>query len=144
MRLKKQSDYALRVLIYLNLNPEAPATVKEIADSFDISQNHLTKVVQSLRKLSYVHTVRGHNGGIWLAQPAESIKLGEVLRRLGEDGEVAECFILEGNCKISRLCNLKHVLSEAAESFFQVLDRYTLADIAQEPKAMAALLNAET
>ena len=45
MRLTAFTDYSLRVLIYLAADPDRRATVGEIAQRFDIKQNHLTKVV---------------------------------------------------------------------------------------------------
>ncbi len=141
MRLKKQTDYALRVLMYLGLNPDRSSTIKEIADSFEISQNHLMKVVQTLNHLGYLRTVRGNKGGIWLDKPLEEIVVGQALRELGEAGELAECFIKASNCKITPQCKLKHAFKKANDAFYAVLDSYTLADIQGNPDTMNQLLS---
>ncbi|MDX2471724.1 MAG: Rrf2 family transcriptional regulator [SAR324 cluster bacterium] len=141
MRLKKQTDYALRVLMYLTINQESSATVKEIADSFEISQNHLMKVVQNLKHLGYLHTVRGNKGGIWLGKPPGEIIIGQALRDLGEENELAECFIQASNCRITAQCKLKHAFKKANDAFFAVLDDVSLADIQGNPAALTQLLN---
>ena len=48
MRLTTFTDYSLRVLMYLAAVPGRRATIGEIARAFDISENHLMKVVHAL------------------------------------------------------------------------------------------------
>src|ERR1700722_8093118 len=69
VRLTVYTDYALRMLMYLALRKDQLATIAEIADSYDISRNHLMKVAHQLGIAGYVETVRGRGGGLRLAQP---------------------------------------------------------------------------
>lgn len=48
MRLTTFTDYTFRVLMYLALEPNRLATIPEIAAAYDISENHLMKVVHQL------------------------------------------------------------------------------------------------
>lgn len=41
-------DYSLRVLLYLSQMPKDTATITEISDFYNISENHLVKVVQGM------------------------------------------------------------------------------------------------
>lgn len=102
MRLTNYSDYALRTLIYLTVMPtsEALATISDIADSYQISKSHLTKIVHQLAQLGYIDSVRGKSGGIRLAMAAKDINLGQVLRHTEPDFAIVPCFeskFLEGN-----------------------------------------------
>ena len=63
MRLTVHTDYALRLLMYLALKQDGLATIAEIAVTYDISRNHLTKVAHELGVAGYVVTVRGRGGG---------------------------------------------------------------------------------
>ena len=132
MRLTVHSDYSLRVLIYLALKRGEQATIPEIAEAYAISRGHLMKVVHELGRLGYVDTVRGRKGGMTLGKPAESIRVGQVLRETEESLALVECFS-KGEpgkaCKIDGSCRLKAILAEAQRAFFQVLDSYSLADI---------------
>ena len=85
MRLTVYTDYALRLLMYLALKDDGLATIAEVAGSYGISKNHLTKVAHQLGVGGYVGTVRGRGGGLRLAKPAEKIGLGEVVRRTEPD-----------------------------------------------------------
>ena len=65
MRLTNYTDYALRVLIFLALKKEDElSTIKEIAETYQISKNHLMKIIHDLGKLGFIDTIRGRNGGI--------------------------------------------------------------------------------
>lgn len=104
--------------------------IKEIADTYKISKNHLMKVTHELSKLGFINTVRGRNGGIKLGKNPEEINIGELIRRTEEDFYLVECFDTEHNkCIISPACKLKGVLNKALSAYFEVLDQYTLADL---------------
>ena len=142
MKLTAFTDYSLRVLMYLATEPNRRATIAEICTAFDIKENHLTKVVHHLAKGGWIETVRGKGGGLTLARPADAIFVGEVVRGTEGDAVPAECFSPGGsNCAIVRCCGLKGVLAEAVDAFQAVLDRYTLADITQNQKALSAVLH---
>ena len=95
MRLTNYSDYALRVLMYLAVMPnsETLATISDIADSYQISKSHLTKIVHQLAQLGYIDSVRGKNGGIRLAMAAKDINLGQILRHTEPDFAIVPCFL---------------------------------------------------
>ncbi len=59
MRLTLHTDYALRVLIYVAVADGKLITINQIAKSFDISKQHLMKVVNDLSLKGYLDTVRG-------------------------------------------------------------------------------------
>jgi Rrf2 family nitric oxide-sensitive transcriptional repressor len=140
MRLTQHTDYALRVLIYLAVRDGQRVTIQEIAEAYGISRNHLMKVVQRLGALGHIRTVRGKRGGMLLAKPANRLKIGAVVRDMEESMAMAECFSAGGTCRISEVCRLQGALSDALSSFLRVLDRYTLADMAGNPAAIAAAL----
>lgn len=130
MRLTLYGDYSLRLLMYLALNHNRVTTLKEIADSYDISKNHLVKISNSLLGAGYVRSVRGRNGGLLLAKNASEIVVGDVIKLAQENFRFVECFDEATNsCCISGGCNLRPVLDEALAAFFKVLEKYTLADI---------------
>jgi Rrf2 family nitric oxide-sensitive transcriptional repressor len=131
MRLTSYSDYSLRVLIFLaSKENKRLTTIKEIAEAYNISKNHLMKIIYNLGKMGYIETVRGRNGGIRLAKSPSDINVGEIIRKTEEDFYIVECFEHHSNrCVITPVCSLKHIFNTALESFLQVLDRYSLEDI---------------
>ena len=132
MRLTLYTDYSLRVLLYLANREDENVTITELADFYQVSRNHLVKVVHNLGLDGYILTTRGRNGGLKLARSAKEILVGDVVRSTEPDFDLLECFNpVTDKCVISRSCSLKSVLFNAQAGFLDVLDKYTLADIAK-------------
>jgi Rrf2 family nitric oxide-sensitive transcriptional repressor len=141
MKLTGFTDYSLRVLIYLAAEPSRRATIAEIAKAFNVSENHLTKVVHLLGKQGWIETVRGKGGGMLLAKEPQDICIGKVVRDTEGAAMPAECFAVDGgHCVISTCCKLKGVLAEAVNAFYSVLDHYTLADISRNRQVLGKVL----
>lgn len=142
MRLTVYTDYSLRTLLYLSLKGnQYLATIQEIADTYNISKNHLMKVTYDLGKLGYIETIRGRGGGIRLAINPSEVSVGEIVRHTEEDFQIVECFDKDKNmCVIAPGCELKHVLNEALQAYLAVLDKYTLADVAKNKNRLLELL----
>ena len=130
MQLTLYTDYSLRVLVYLGLKDEGLSTITEISDNYEISRNHLVKVVHNLSNNGFIHTVRGKGGGMRLAFKPDEINIGTVVRATENNFNIVECFDRENSgCPITSVCALKGALKEASRNFISVLDRYTLADV---------------
>lgn len=143
MRITRYTDYSLRVLMYLALKGDELSTIREIADSYEISRNHLMKVVQQLNNKGYLIAVRGKNGGLRLRSEPQHINLGTLVRDTEQDMTLVECFDSKGACRITPACQLKHVFAEALDAFLAVLDSYSLADLlpATKTPGLKQLLN---
>jgi len=144
MRLTSFTDYSLRVLLFLAIDPARRATIGEIARAFDISENHLMKVVHLLGKEGLLANVRGKGGGLELAKPADAINVGKVVRITEGPARPAECFDRERNaCVITPVCKLRGVLGEATRAFYAALDQYTLEDLVRNRHALSKVLFVE-
>ncbi len=133
MRLTRYTDYAMRVLLYCAgqfarsgaEGGDQLASIAQIARAYGISQNHLMKVVNDLVNAGYLESVRGRNGGIRLARPADQINVGALVRHTEDGFDLLEC----GSCIIAPACGLTGVMAEALAAFMAVLDGYSLADV---------------
>jgi len=131
MQLTTFTDYGLRSLMYLAARPGTWCSVREIAEHYGISRNHLVKVVHRLAQLGYVQSTKGKGGGIRLAGDAGTLRIGDLVQALEPNMHMVECFDKERNqCRITSSCTLKHYLSEASTSFIATLNQHSLADAA--------------
>lgn len=133
MQLSLHTDYALRVLMSLAA-AERHLSVDDIAQSFRISRNHLAKVVQGLQAAGLIETFRGRGGGMRLARPADTITVGEVVRRFENLDAFVSCFAAGSGCAINGMCGLKPLLSEAMEDFLARLDQSHISDLVPDPE----------
>lgn len=132
MKLTQYTDYSLRVLMYLGFK-DGPATISEISERYDISRNHVVKVVHQLGQLGYLQTVRGKGGGLRLARPPAEINVGAVIRDM-ENMELVECLGDNNTCVLSPPCVLRTALKDALDAFLATLDGYTLQDLVDPPQ----------
>lgn len=137
MRLTMHTDYALRLLMLLAMEPDALHTIDEVARRYRISRNHLMKVVQTLTQAGFVDSQRGRGGGLRLRGSAAAINLGAVIRQTEDSLALVECFDRERNgCVVAPACGLRGALGEALAAFLAVLDRYSLADLVGSPTSL--------
>ena len=132
MRLTHWTDYTLRVLMYCAASEgrPQPVTITEVAQGYGISRSHLMKIVQQLSAQGLLETTRGRGGGIRLMRPADTIRIGAVVRATETDFNLVECFDPATNqCRLSSHCRLKGVLWQAMQAYLAVLDSVTLADL---------------
>jgi Rrf2 family nitric oxide-sensitive transcriptional repressor len=123
--------------MYLALYTENLVRIEEIATSYEISKNHLTKVVHNLVKSGFVTSIRGRNGGIKLARNAEDINIGEVVSKAEEDFHIVECFNNATNqCVITGSCQLGGIFADALDAYMKSLSKHSLADLIKNELAM--------
>ena len=141
MRLAEYTDYTLRVLMYLALNRDRLVTIVEIAAAYDISAHHLMKVAQHLVRSGLIESTRGKGGGVRLAQEPNAIRIGSVVRNSEGYGPIVECLSEQPDCcRIAPACRLTDILVRAFEALYATLDKYTLADLVQQPQALQTTL----
>jgi Rrf2 family transcriptional regulator, nitric oxide-sensitive transcriptional repressor len=137
MYLTNHTDYALRLLMLLAIEPDKLHTIEETALRYGISRNHLMKITQTLVQADFIESLRGRGGGLRLARAAESINLGAIVRATEDSFALVECFDREHNtCIIASACGLRGPLEEALQAFLAVLNRYSLDDLVKSPRVL--------
>lgn len=127
MQLTQHTDYGLRLLIVLARSGRA-LPLPAFSSQQGLSYHHVAKVAQALIREGLAISQRGRSGGIALGRPATEISVGEVVRKLERGMRLADC----ARCALKADCALSCVLAKALEAFLDVLDSYTLADVARE------------
>ncbi len=131
MRLTKQTGYAIRILTDIAANGSEMPKVASIAARLGITKQNVFKIVHLLSRAGFVTPVRGPSGGVRLARPASSIRIGDVVR-------ATEVTDVEINGEAAALTNIvaapsnpsiNSVLDDALNAFVSVLDQHTLADL---------------
>jgi Rrf2 family nitric oxide-sensitive transcriptional repressor len=138
MRLTRFTDYSLRVLIYLGQNTDSRVTIHQISEAYDISKNHLMKVVSNLTRLKFVVAQRGPGGGIRLNRKPEDISLNEVIANTEKHLKQTDEPRQTDSTPYSRLsCYLQLAL----DAYLDSLADFTLADVLGSETAAVDLLN---
>jgi Rrf2 family nitric oxide-sensitive transcriptional repressor len=139
MHLSNYTDYAYRILIYVSVNRKR-CTLNEISTQFNVSLEHLRKVVHALGKSGYIATFKGKNGGFELNRPANEINVGDVFK----DFELAKNHIIDCDkkmCILNHGCKLKKVLFDSQQAFITELSKYTIQDLIESNSVNILVLN---
>ena len=132
MQLTQFTDIGLRTLMYAAKHQRASLmTVSELATQFQLSQNHLVKVVAVLVRLGWLQSVRGRNGGLKLSIPPASLTLGTIIRELEGSDSLIDC--KKAHCVLEGSCRLQGILHQSMQQLYEWLDQYTLADLVKKP-----------
>ncbi len=143
MQLTLFTDYALRTLTYLALQPERRlSTITEVAEKFDISRNHVVKIVHQLGVKGYIETVRGKHGGIRLARSSEEINLRDVVSDMENVSCLLDCH--RDGCLLNSSCRFQGIMRKAMRAFLDVLGEFSLADLVKDKERMCGLLGIES
>jgi Rrf2 family nitric oxide-sensitive transcriptional repressor len=127
MRLTRFTDYSLRTLAYLAQNTEDRVTIGEISEVYDISKNHLMKVVSNLTRMGVVAAQRGPGGGIRLNRAAADISLAEII---GNTEKCLQDMDVAGQPPAADTDpKLQVYLKLALQAYLSELERFTLADL---------------
>ncbi|HEX2043850.1 MAG TPA: Rrf2 family transcriptional regulator [Acidimicrobiales bacterium] len=130
MRVSAKVDYAVRALTELAAAGDGPVKGQDIADRQGVSVNFLENILSDLRRAGLVGSQRGSVGGYWLAVPADTITIADVIRTVEGPladvrGEALEDLDYAGPAEA-----LRDVWVATRASLRSVLEAVTIADVA--------------
>lgn len=119
-------------------------TIDDIASAYDISKNHLMKVVQRLAGAGFITSQRGRGGGLKLARNSSEVNIGDVVRTMEEVNQFVECSPGSKNhCVVTPVCGLSRVMADAVAAFLAHLDKFTLEDVMGKRQLFAEIFALE-
>lgn len=133
MNVSVKCEYALRAVFDLALAPPGqPIRIADVAMRQRIPQKFLETILSDLKKLGYLESRRGAEGGYMLARPANVLTVGEVLRGV-EGGRT-------GRATLSEPGPLEGFWTRVDGAIAQVIDQTTFADLARDWRERQARL----
>lgn len=133
MRLTKRGEYALRALIDLGIAQEVGRPmlqISEIAEKQAIPIKFLEAILVQLKDAGFLDSKRGKAGGYFLARSMDTIRIGDVVRKL--EGPLApipcvsQNFYERCSCPDEQHCGLRMLMLDVRNAIANILDRYTL------------------
>jgi Rrf2 family protein len=139
MRITAKVDYAVRAAAELAVHaaarasePGAPAPMKgdAVAQAQGIPVRFLESILAELRRAGIVGSQRGSDGGYWLARPADTVSIADIIRAV--EGPLADVHgtppeeVEYGGAAVE----LQRVWIATRVALREVLEATTLADLA--------------
>jgi Rrf2 family protein len=125
MQITRQTDYAIRCVLYLSRMREHFLVVDDIAIVMDIPKSFLAKILQRLVKSGVVKSSRGIKGGFQLAKTPRQISLLDVIEAIQGPAGMNRCAIDKETCKLSNTCTVHPVWVELRQKVEQHLGKIT-------------------
>ena len=130
--LTKNTDYAVRALIYLARSEEEYVSSREISREDKIPLQYLRRILQELRKESIVDTREGARGGQRLKVQPEKIRLSRLIEIFQGHVELAQCMFRKQICHNRNNCVLRKKLLEIEEKVVEELEGITIGSLVKD------------
>jgi Rrf2 family transcriptional regulator, cysteine metabolism repressor len=92
MQISTKGRYGLRAVLELARHePDKPVSTKEISNAQKVTVPYLEQLFFKLKNKGLVKSVRGAQGGYYLARKPEDISVGEIIECLDGAIEITDC-----------------------------------------------------
>ncbi|GAB6058679.1 RrF2 family transcriptional regulator [Desulfonatronum parangueonense] len=137
MKLSARSRYAARILLDLaEQKGNSPVCASSISENTEISVPFIEQILRPLKKAGYIQSVRGAYGGHVLLMDPATITLGDIVRTMGGDINLAQCGSDPTICTRTSDCRTRIVWQHLSKVIERELDNMTLADLMQDPETL--------
>ncbi|WP_050183467.1 RrF2 family transcriptional regulator [Domibacillus robiginosus] len=130
MKVSSRGEYALRALLVLGQKNEL-MSISNISEATLVTVKYLEKILLSLKKLGYVESKRGIQGGYFLSKRPSEINIGEVIRQIEGPLSPMSCASITAYepCQLEGSCLLKPLWALVRDTIAFVLEQTTLEDL---------------
>lgn len=130
MKISTKGRYGLRILMDLAIHQsEKPRLIRDIAKSQQISEKYISRLVIALRKAGLIRSVRGVNGGFYLAKKPEDITLLNVIEVMEGPLSIVDCVAAPKRCALHENCAPREIWSKLNDDIRGLMREITLADV---------------
>ena len=132
--LSQKTRYAIRAMQHLaDRHGEGPVQLAEIAARQNIPANFLTVILSELTRYGLVASMRGKDGGYWLAVSPIDITYGDLIRVMRGSLALVPCasrFAHEkcANCVEEGECRTRALMLQVRDRTAALLDSIRLSD----------------
>jgi len=130
-------DYSLKALLMLaeRYPGTQPVRVEEIAETQDIPENYLRRLLIELKRGGLVASQKGPSGGYMLARPPARITMADVVEIIEGDYAPVECIEESSSlCPRDNPCPMRDVWRDVRNSVTSILRSVTLQSLSEKRK----------
>jgi len=126
MLVTRETDYAVRCVLYLAKDKDSFSNVTEISKAMHIPKTFLAKILQRLVRRGIVESIRGMNGGFRLAKKLDKISLLDVMEAIQGCAVINICAVDSKLCSMSSRCAVHPIWVEIRREVEQRLKKETI------------------
>lgn len=131
--IKKDTDYAMRMLTFMALNNDnSPVAAKKLAVSESVPEDFAYKILRKLVQAGLVKGQMGSRGGFKLGKAPRDISLSDVVLAIQGKISVRKCCLANDACTRQETCSISKSLVSLQENLDGSLRQITLEDVLKE------------
>lgn len=130
MQITRETDYAIRCVLYLTSRTDRVVMVDEISREMAAPKSFLAKILQKLVKADIARSFRGVKGGFQLSREPRDITLLDVIEAVEGSIALNACVLDRTACGFSSTCAVHPVWIGLRAEFNELLKKHNFADIA--------------
>jgi len=129
--LSKSCIYALRAIIFIahNANEQNKVGIKEMAKELDLPAHYLGKILQQLTKHNIIQSIKGPNGGFYLNNKSQEVKLIKVVEVMDGLDVFLKCGLGLNDCSEAHPCPLHDDFKTYRDGMFELFNAKSIADL---------------
>lgn len=131
---KKETEYALRSLIYIqvqNLEKKRPGII-EIASEIDAPFPFTAKILQRLVRAGFIESMKGKNGGFYFNPKKPELTLKEVIFSIEGEKAYTGCGLGLSSCDDTCHCPIHNSFSLIREETDKLISEETIQKLAKK------------
>jgi Rrf2 family protein len=109
--------------------------ISQIADKENIPVKFLEAILVELKAAGYLDSKRGLRGGYFLKKPMDTIKIGDVIRRIEGPLAPIPCVSVSAyercSCPDEEHCGLRMLMLDVRNAIAGILDQYSLGQVVE-------------
>ncbi len=127
--IRRETDYAIRALLYLAANDNEEKSCSEISRECDIPKSFTHKILKKMAREGIVNSRIGRSGGSRLGKHPGDITLFDVINIIQGDVCISKCVVDLDACKRSKECPVQDEWTKLQGDIVAFLKKTTLDDI---------------
>lgn len=146
MKIGRETDYAIRCLLFIAANPVGNYPVGRIARSRGIPHSFLAKILQKLVRAGILVSARGTSGGFRLSRNPAEITLLNIIEAIEGPLALNDCLVETRTCSMASKCGAHTAWKEIRKALAAHLDGYSLRkllDLEGQPQTSKSGITAE-
>ena len=129
---KKETEYALRGLVYIklqNLNDKNPG-IAEISSEIETPPHYMAKILQRLVRQGFIQSIKGKNGGYSFNSDKPDLTLKQVIASIQGDELFTGCGFGLKHCDENNPCPLHFTYAPIRDALNKLVSEETIQSLA--------------
>ena len=135
MKITQESDYAMRIVLFLSrLGVGTKIEAKAISEAEGVSLRFTLKILRKLTQKGIINSFRGVHGGYALGKNPQEITMKDVIEAVEGEIYINRCLNSRENCNVQRgnVCTVHKELARIQRRLLEDLSSVTFKKLMEE------------